>query len=174
MERLLVNYEKLEELASSEKGLRPIFSIDHDLLSNLVEFLKEVTKVFDDLEQKTPTIHLVLPRYYKLKNLCNDAPEIIKPFTDSFSDALTKKYKTSIKDEHYIATIMTPQFRGFNFVRGKEEKESERNKAVNLLRQVVPPSQKPISVEPQDKRTQKLIAIMGRMNKTRKRLKKEN
>ena len=71
-------------------------------------------------------------------NLCKDVKESIKSFTEPFSKALEKKFFPAIKDVHYLATIMTPQFRKFAFIRDEELRKSEREKDIALLEKIDP------------------------------------
>lgn len=146
-ERIQINFEIIERLAANEKALRPIFQVDRDILSDLVGFLQAVNAVFDEFEKKTPTSQMVLSRYYKLLDLCVNSKDSIKSFTEPFTQALKTKFYSSIKDIHYLAAIMTPQFRKFLFVKDEELRATERKKAVALLKALCPEKSDVVLIE---------------------------
>ena len=67
---MLTSYDKLVELLSEifEEGL--VLSINKNLLSAVVDLMKQFVPIFDALEfSNTPTIHIVVPSYYAMSNI---------------------------------------------------------------------------------------------------------
>lgn len=144
LERILINYELLEEFAKSDKALRSIYRIDKELLKKVVDFIKPIKLCFDDFEKETvPTINMVAPKFHEIqahfKTSLADSDLAI--LANSFIDAFQAKFAPLVSEEHYIATMLTPNYRKFKFVedvRTRNELLNETRDAIRKMLQSIP------------------------------------
>ena len=78
-------------------ALCSLAGIDQKMLSDLVAYLQIFVDASLELEaERTPTLHLAVPWYYKLKRHCNPAADDSNPMRaikKSASDLLDEKFK---------------------------------------------------------------------------------
>lgn len=126
LQQVLTNYEALEELSRTDRKLLPILTIDKTLLGNVVNFLTPIMAKFDVFEQESvPTINLIVPTYYELLDHLSKSREcpIISSLAFNLETELERKFKPILMPIHFAATLLTPQYRKFNFISGPEKAE---------------------------------------------------
>ena len=89
-------------------------SIDHRLLQELISFLKlfvDVTELLSNEQQ--PTLHLVLPCREKLMQVAKESSDDEHPGLIKFKKYFLQHIQSDwpVQDEHYIATVLHPQFK---------------------------------------------------------------
>ena len=89
-------------------------SIDHRLLQQLISFLKlfvDVTELLSNEQQ--PTLNLVLPYREKLIQVAKESSDDEHLDLIKFKKYFLQHIQTDwpVRDEHYIATVLHPQFK---------------------------------------------------------------
>ncbi|CAF4859520.1 unnamed protein product [Rotaria sp. Silwood1] len=110
MESISISYQKCEDLLLDRNETYYLDDIDRKLILALVKFLSLFKTASEQLSaDTTPTLHLVVPWFTKLKNSCEqkgDDPLLLIQFKIAVSKMLDEKiYLTSL---HYIATFLYP------------------------------------------------------------------
>jgi hypothetical protein len=96
---------------------RSFDTIDQDLLVQIISFLKLIVDMTERLSnEQQPTLHLVLPCRQKLiqeakASSDDDHPGLIE-FKNYFLEHIEADWP--VRDEHYIATVLHPQFKQLN------------------------------------------------------------
>jgi hypothetical protein len=95
---VLVSYDKLIDVLSPMFEESLILSINKNLLSNIVDLMKQFIPIFDALEfSKVPTMHIVVPSYYAMMAMAQlnglERPAI-KVLKENLQAALDEKYVT--------------------------------------------------------------------------------
>lgn len=94
----MVSYDKLIDVLSPSFEENRILSINKNLLSTVVDLMKEFVPIFYSLEfSKAPTIHLVVPSYYAMTNIVQlngQERPAIKLLKENIQRALDEKYVT--------------------------------------------------------------------------------
>ena len=103
---VLVSYDKLIDVLSPMFEESRILSINKNLVSSIVDLMKEFVPIFDALEfSKVPTIHIVVPSYYAMKamvQLNGQERPAIKVLKENIQAALDEKYVTC---DYHLVTI---------------------------------------------------------------------
>lgn len=151
--QIMINYDKLVELSRSDRALLAVISIDYSALSILVKFLLITKESFDKFEmEKVPTLNLVAPLYYKMQHdfekfglECDQRLErdfaidiLVDDLKIHFSKSLKEVFFPVLSDMHLASTILTPQYRKFNFIAEKNERNIMLNKAKSLIESCMP------------------------------------
>lgn len=97
---VMVSYDKLIDVLSSSFEENRILSINKNLLSSVVDLMKQFVPIFDSLEfSKAPTIHIVVPSYYAMTNMVQlngQERPAVKILKESIQRALDEKYVTHL------------------------------------------------------------------------------
>jgi hypothetical protein len=93
-------------------------TIDHELLQQLIPFLILFVDITERLSnEKQPTLHLVIPCRQKLilvaKSSSSNEHSGLSEFKNYFVEHLENDWP--IQDEHYMATVLHPQFKQLEF-----------------------------------------------------------
>lgn len=136
----MLNHQVLEELAAKDKSLRAIYQIDKDLLDKIVKFLKPINNCFNVFEKENvPTSHMVAVSYHEIlhhiKETRKDDAMIL--IADSFSDAISQKFSPIINDIHYVAALLCPKYRKFNFIGSREERSKALKSTYVIIRDAI-------------------------------------
>ena len=117
IESFLKNYDEIVGLLATRHEMRFNANLDFELLGELKKFLDVVRNASEELSaDETPTLHLVVPWYFKLIKLSKvNASEMekMKVFKNEFEVNLEKKFHLS--SLHYIATFLHPQLKPLPF-----------------------------------------------------------
>ena len=98
-----------------DKNHQPSFdSIDHHLLRQLISFLKlfvDATELLSNGQQSI--LHLILPCREKLIQVAQELSDNEHPGLIKFRKHFLQHIKSDgpVQDEHYIATVLHPQFK---------------------------------------------------------------
>lgn len=135
--RIQKNIDVLKELSIEFPRLKGVFLIEEDLLMDLVDFLTPINSMFDAFEASGPTSHLVLPHYYMVVHHLKNAPNSMKIFANKLKEFIETKFYPSITNKHYMATLLSPNFRKFSFISDEKEKKEMHNYALLICGDVV-------------------------------------
>lgn len=130
--KVYVNYDRLNEILTDKTFIN---AINRSLLEKVISLLEPLKSTFDILESsENPTIQRVLPRLQKMKlqfspNQNDDT--LILQVKESFLKGITEKYVPN--DIHYVATLLTPSYKKFNF---SENAISDMSRAKTLLKKL--------------------------------------
>ncbi len=110
LESISINYQNCEDLLLDRNETSYMDDLNRKLIADLVSFLSEFKTASEQLSADTkPTLHLVVPWFFKLKNLCNIQSNdhfLLGQFKNAISKMLDEKiHLTSL---HYIATFLYP------------------------------------------------------------------
>ncbi len=93
-------------------------TIDHELLQQLIPFLKLFVDITERLSnEKQPTLHLVIPCRQKLILVAKSSSSNEHPGLSEFKNYFVEHLENDwpIQDEHYMATVLHPQFKQLDF-----------------------------------------------------------
>jgi hypothetical protein len=93
-------------------------TIDHELLHQLIPFLKLFVDITERLSnEQQPTLHLVIPCRQKLVQVAKSSSSNEHPGLAEFKSYFVEHLETDwpIQDEHYMATVLHPQFKHLDF-----------------------------------------------------------
>jgi hypothetical protein len=93
-------------------------TIDHALLHQLIPFLKLFVDITERLSnEKQPTLHLVIPCRQKLIQVAKSSSSNEHPGLSEFKNYFVEHLENDwpIQDEHYMATVLHPQFKQLDF-----------------------------------------------------------
>jgi hypothetical protein len=115
LESISLNFQKCEDLLLDRNETYYLNDINRRLVLDLVKFLSLFKVASEQLSADTsPTLHLVVPWFWKLKNSCEakaDDHLLLAQFKDALLKMLDEKvYLTSL---HYIATFLYPATKKF-------------------------------------------------------------
>lgn len=114
------SYTKLTEKLSERGRLPLIAAVDKKLNEEIMTVSSTFKEIFETLQYSDrPTLHLVVPSYYKLLDITAEAPQdstCISVFKAQLRHFLDEKYYTSITQMHWVATFCDPGFREFPFL----------------------------------------------------------
>ncbi|CAF3949970.1 unnamed protein product [Rotaria sp. Silwood2] len=110
LESISLNYEKCEDALLNRNEVNYLDDIDRKVVVSFVKFLSLFKVASEQLSaDTTPTLHLVVPWFTKLKASCepkDDEPILLIQFKNAVSKMLDEKiYLTPL---HYIATFLYP------------------------------------------------------------------
>lgn len=116
LESISSNYQKCEDVLLNRNESYYLDDIDRKLLVDLAKFLSLFKVASEQLSaDTTPTLHLVVPWFTKLKNSCeskDSEPLLLTQFKSLVSKMLDEKvHLTSL---HYIATFLHPATKTFS------------------------------------------------------------
>lgn len=123
IDSILKNIDKLQ--LNDDLNLKNLIKkIDLNLLKKLHLFLDFIFRIRLKLcTDKHPTLNLVLPTYYTIKNFCestnNDDSRIVR-LKQIYLKNFILKFK--IRSEHKLATLLTPRFKNLDNMLDEEEK----------------------------------------------------
>jgi len=115
-ESISLNFQKCEDLLLNRNEIYYMDNISRKSLVPFVNFLSLFKAASEQLSaDTTPTLHLVVPWFWKLKNACeikDDDHLLIVQFKSAVSKMLDEKmHLTSL---HYIATFLYPVTKKFS------------------------------------------------------------
>ena len=115
LESISINFHKCEDLLLNRNETRYLNDLNRKLILDLVKFLSLFKTASEQLSaDSSPTLHLVVPWFSKLKSSCeiNDNDHLLLvQFKTAVSKILDNKvYLTSL---HYIATFLYPSTKKF-------------------------------------------------------------
>lgn len=115
--------------------LYSLAGIDTKLLDELVTFLRTFVDATLALEaENTPTLHRVVPWFFKLKNHCipssDDSPQMIAIKTNA-GGLLNVKYR--IDPIHYVATVMNPRMKLLKVLDNKDDEKQAVYKTLQCM-----------------------------------------
>jgi hypothetical protein len=96
--------------------------IDHELLRQLLPFLKLIVDITERLSnEQQPTLHLVIPCRQKLIQVSNSLSSNEHPGLVELKNYFVEHLENDwpIQDEHFMATILHPQFKQLDFLTKK-------------------------------------------------------
>jgi hypothetical protein len=109
-ESIYLNFNSCEDVLLARNETNYLNNINRKLIIDLVKFLSLFKAASEQLSADTsPTLHLVVPWFWKLKNSCvakDDDQLLLNQFRKAVSNMLDDKvYLTPL---HYIATFLYP------------------------------------------------------------------
>lgn len=156
LDRIDQSYDALRsELAKINKEIL-IVSVDRQVLHAVLEVLRPLKSIFDKLElSKSPSIQNVLPSFHLLQSHFSSPSEetFIGSLKKEFLSCLHDKFSPIIKDEHFMASFLSPRLKTFSFIKDKKERDDAINHAKKLIK--IDPPQLPTiicDVEPKAKK----------------------
>ena len=115
-----------------------IVSIEKSLLEEVLGILKKAESTFDILEFSfIPTLHLVLPSYYQLRNFWSETKA-----TDTAAGRILKRCLVKALDDktwedivalHVAATWLDPTLKSFSFIGNNEEQNALLKQAEEVI-----------------------------------------
>ena len=116
------SYEDLVRILSEPHRDRAmlIASVNRKLNAQILDFMEPFRKLFETLQHNTkPTINFAVLTYYKAMALSqrstNDSP-VISTLKDEFRSLMDEKYYGSLREHHWLATFLDPDFQRFQFL----------------------------------------------------------
>ena len=142
LESIVAKYYNVRAKLIERKQVARLDNIPQASLQALVNFLTLIKRASDELSSDCePTLHLVVPWYFKLHRHCNEfSPDAsagtigptIYEFARSFKALL--KEKGHLSNLHYIATLLHPKMKQLSMLRTAQEKADTHKELRNLLK----------------------------------------
>lgn len=114
---------EIKSLLLNKDELNRISKIDFDLLSKLLDFLKLFKECSEKLSsEKTPTIHIYVLWYDKLKNHCKQKmldSSIILQLKAETLQSIEKRLSPT--DIHFVGLFFNPPFKQLNFLSSEQK-----------------------------------------------------
>jgi hypothetical protein len=121
-------------------------TIDHALLHQLIPFLKLFVDITERLSnEKQPTLHLVIPCRQKLIQVAKSSSSNEHPGLSEFKNYFVEHLENDwpIQDEHYMATVLHPQFKQLDFFSKKMRRHDSAvssSSSISILSTTTPSS----------------------------------
>ena len=114
------SYEALVRVLTVRDKLELVANVNRTLNKEIMSITKAVKDIIEALEKvNEPTLHLVAPSYYVLRNQVQAVPGESRPvavFRAKLRKYLDEKFWTSINALHWIACFLDPSFKNFHFL----------------------------------------------------------
>ena len=142
---VLASYEPLRKVLIERKEEARIMTLSVTVLKEVSSFFQYFAKLFDKLEAANhPTLHMVLPCYYKIQK--HSVPQIedcviLMTLKENVHKHMVGKYWNAITSIHVCATFLDPSFRSFAFVGELDQRQTFVQQAKDAILQLVPDAQ---------------------------------
>ena len=131
---IMINYSDIEVILEERNEIEFLSDVNFGTISDLTEFLKVFKQASEELSaDDSPTIHLVVPWYYYLRNI-SKANSKDSPLMRQFKSYIYKglEEKIVLTELHYIATFLHPNLKCLNMLLPEE-----KHKTIQAVKNII-------------------------------------
>ena len=112
-----INHDLINSPLINKKKFEFLINFNKILIQKIAYILSLFSEMFDLLESNKPTLHLVVPVYFTIRNHLESFSRIdeVSELSLSLLTFLENTYRDSVLLFHITATFLCPFFKSFNF-----------------------------------------------------------